>query len=174
MLPQHIDHTHKEKTIVDRIKAKSKQMDTAKATMEVMTEAYGQAARMQQILGWRMVITAPSTNKRNRNHNTKKPRRLHQMQYLVEWAPSHIEKWALPHFAKAGYHPDPDRPPVECSRDNMIDEECTCEICWNADSLADHTNEDHGDMPICDTCGKTYHMACIAHCEGLKSPETDK
>jgi len=90
-----------------------------------------------------------------------------QMQYLVKWEVSHIEKWALKYHETAGYTACcPVRP---CMRTDMTEDEGTCEVCWKGASMEFAAEEEnHSDMLICDSCEKTYHIACLGQPRGWR------
>ena len=115
------------------------------------------------------MVTVPAGRKRK--HGLSRPtERIKQIQYLVEWEPSHIERWVLDKYAiPAGYRPCPHRPPTACSRQDMWDHERTCEVCWKekgVDLLPEE--EECSDMGICDKCSKTYHYTCAGHPAGWR------
>ena len=51
----------------------------------------------------------------------------------------------------------------------MKEDECTCEVCWKATSMEFAAEEDnHDDMLTCDSCEKTYHVACLGRQRGWR------
>ncbi|KAJ9522063.1 hypothetical protein QJQ45_005113 [Haematococcus lacustris] len=68
--------------------------------------------------------------------------------YNVHWRPTIIEKWALPMCKEEGYTP---MHTEDISRADAK-HACTCELCW----------EPIGDSPMCNSCMRAYHPACLA------------
>ena len=86
----------------------------------------------------------------------------HQTQYLVEWEPSIIPRWALDIYKDTRYKPASITPVSREDTDKVKDHACVCEICSKPNSLTHSLEEDmHDDMPICDTCERCYHMQCL-------------
>jgi hypothetical protein len=52
----------------------------------------------------------------------------------------------------------------------MQHEECTCEICWEADGRETDGPDDPSDMVICEGCEKTYHTQCVKDCDSYNPP----
>jgi hypothetical protein len=157
-------HNHKEQELSKKIRElKGKEANQAEGIAAFLAEAYGQADRVEEILGWRMVMVGDAGKKRRRGAHpvhANSNRREIQIQYLIQWNQTRVDAWALPAFAKIGYTPDTSHPPRMCSRNELEHDECTCEICWNANSIANPDTSNHDDMPICNICQKTYHTAC--------------
>ncbi|KAJ9528972.1 hypothetical protein QJQ45_000547 [Haematococcus lacustris] len=68
--------------------------------------------------------------------------------YNVHWRPTIVEKWALPMCKEEGYTP---MHTEDISRADAK-HACTCELCW----------EPIGDSPMCNSCMRAYHPACLA------------
>ena len=69
-----------------------------------------------------------------------------------------LEKWAIPLLQNPRFkisHIEP------CPRSHAVKDD-TCQICWDPTSK-DNVNDQHNfnDMPLCDTCLRTYHWACL-------------
>jgi ribonuclease HI len=129
---------------------------------EVMQLMWGGANRIEKIAGWRIITersepTGATTGRKRAHQTTGQCERITQIQYLIHWQPTHIEEWALGICEDAGYKPETTTP---CTRQDLIDEECTCEVCWTPDSL-EHDTERHDDMLICSGCEKAFHLACL-------------
>ena len=128
---------------------KARRFTRAQIATALVNELYASSFQIDKIGGWRMVQCAKPKGK---------PPRV-QIQYLVHWAPSHIEEWALQLHADAGIKYKTATPsPRSAQQDNA----CVCEICWKPESRAYAVEEDnHDDMPVCKECGKTFHYQCL-------------
>jgi hypothetical protein len=84
-----------------------------------------------------------------------------------------VDAWALPAFAETGYEPDSTHHP-ECDRHELEHDECTCEICWNANSIANPGTSQPRRHAGLQHLPKTYHTACINGCDGYTPPTGDE
>ena len=113
------------------------------------------AHTITRIIGWRMV-----TNHKGNILKEKKVEGASQVQYLVDWAPTLEEAWAVRAYKDLGYRPTS---VVPISFATLSDEpenhelydQIACEICCSKD--------DDYDMILCDECDRGYHKGCLAH-----------
>ena len=132
----------------------------------VMQQMFGSCQTILRITGWRLATNNDIARDRKgkRRHDTDL---ITQSQFQVQWAPTRMERWALKYHAEAGYHPS--GPPISCAREDMVDEEATCEVCWSADSIEHKRDADnHDDMLTCDSCNKIFHVACLGKPRGWR------
>jgi exonuclease III/ribonuclease HI len=161
--PATFGHDYKQQTATSVFTKLTRQStnNTEQACAGALTEAlHGDAYHPESLRGWQVVTED--------QHGTT---RIKQSQYLVRWLPNTIEAWALGLYKKAG-HLIERTEPVLPNTTPLLDEECTCEICWRAASKT-HDGR-HTDMPVCDECDKTYHTACIKHCTHYHAPSEDE
>ena len=93
-----------------------------------------------------------TTNKRKAEEETHD-----QEQYLTEYEPLIMEKWAIPYSAHIDYHLDTQRP---ISREQFTD--ASCEICCDPSTHEDpHEDKPSTDMYECKIRKRTYHWRCL-------------
>ncbi len=111
--------------------------------LEAVTVVYYYDLNIEQIMGRRTLKDKSGTNPPT------------QEQFLTQYAPLIIERWALPIFKLAGFTPLRHDPIARSS----IPDAC-CEICWSPHGLEDPSNASL-DMYPCDVCERTYHWSCL-------------
>ena len=110
---------------------------------------------VQRIVGWRL-----ETNHKNKNWLKRKATEASsQAQYLVEWAPTLEEAWAVQAYKDLGYTPLSVAPItmaaiIDDPTNQDLFEQIACEVCNHKHDTA---------MIICDECDRGYHKACLPH-----------
>ena len=164
--PLRIDHSYKQQEVDRRFKEAAKIATEAESAIAVMAETY-ETSVVAQIIGYRTATDHP--NRRKRKHANAADKTI-QKQYLVSWEQTLVEEWALPYFEQAGYKPILEEGTTPASRADMSEDAARCEVCRQAESRAHPGKDNHDDMPICDTCEKTYHVECIHQCKEYTEP----
>jgi ribonuclease HI len=134
----------------------------------VLETLYGHTNLIARISGWKMVTQREKPCKRKRSAQAAPPpERITQIQYLVQWLPSHIEQWALPYHKQAGYTPRATEP---VTREQIISD-ATCEVCFSPNSREHPHEEDNcDDILACSSCSKCYHVECLGHAKAWRPP----
>jgi Reverse transcriptase (RNA-dependent DNA polymerase) len=126
-----------------------------KGAIRALEKCTDTAHTVQRIIGWRMV-----TNHKGNILKEKKVEGASQVQYLVDWAPTLEEAWAVQAYKDLGYKPTSAVPisfaslSSEPANQDLYDQ-IACEVCCSKHS-------DH-DMVLCDDCDRGYHRECLAH-----------
>jgi hypothetical protein len=126
-----------------------------KGAIKALETCTDTAHTVQRIIGWRMV-----TNHKGNILKEKKVEGASQVQYLVDWAPTLEEAWAVRAYKDLGYKPISAVPisfadlSSEPANQDLYDQ-IACEVCCSKHS-------DH-DMVLCDECDRGYHRGCLAH-----------
>jgi hypothetical protein len=146
--PPSITHNHKReeaKRVYDSCPRKTAPEMRAATVLETL---YGHTNLIARISGWRMV-TQRSRKRNNRGQAAPTPERITQIQYLIHWLPSHVERWALHYHEQAGYKPRSAEP---VTREGIINE-ATCEVCFSPHSREHPPEEEYyDDLLACSSC----------------------
>ena len=104
----------------------------------------------QEVVGYRVC----TTNKRKPGDSDA----CGQEQYLTQYEPLIMEKWALPLLR---HIPDIKKTTeTSIARKDFLD--ASCEICCDPGTFEDpHDHEPATDLYQCDVCNRTYHWRCL-------------
>ncbi|KAJ9532362.1 hypothetical protein QJQ45_010448 [Haematococcus lacustris] len=147
---------------------------TASHSQLMLNQMFRHREKIKKVFGWQITNTTLGRDlppkAARRTHQKQKPKEetdvTMQQQHWVTWHPSRVEKWALPLYAKNGYHPQSVKP---YPRSQLRDDDCDCELCWSPNSR--ENDEGAADMYVCDTCQRTYHWQCLLDCKCAKPSE---
>ncbi|KAL6753277.1 hypothetical protein V8C86DRAFT_2729316, partial [Haematococcus lacustris] len=147
---------------------------TVSHSQMMLNQMFRHREKIKKVFGWQITNTTFGLDlrpKAARRTNQKQQSKEEvdgtmQQQYWVTWHPSRVEKWALPLYAKNGYHPQSVKP---YPRSQLRDDDCDCELCWSPNSR--ENDADAADMYVCDTCQRTYHWQCLLDCKCAKPSE---
>ncbi|KAL6746335.1 hypothetical protein V8C86DRAFT_2945986, partial [Haematococcus lacustris] len=144
---------------------------TVSHSQMMLNQMFRHREKIKKVFGWQITNTTFGLDLRpkaaRRTHQKQQSKEevdgTMQQQYWVTWHPSRVEKWALPLYAKNGYHPQSVKP---YPRSQLRDDDCDCELCWSPNSR--ENDADAADMYVCDTCQRTYHWQCLLDCKCAK------
>ncbi|KAL6750712.1 hypothetical protein V8C86DRAFT_2799486 [Haematococcus lacustris] len=147
---------------------------TVSHSQTMLNQMFRHREKIKKVFGWQITNTTFGLDLRpkaaRRTHQKQQSKEevdgTMQQQYWVTWHPSRVEKWALPLYAKNGYHPQSVKP---YPRSQLRDDDCDCELCWSPNSR--ENDADAADMYVCDTCQRTYHWQCLLDCKCAKPSE---